>query len=189
MVKRVSQWFYRLSTGWVALAGLVIFILFSATVLPAQSAKMDADSAQAGTPDLSLFYTPADLYRMAEAYGEEGRQAFIHARLTFDVVWPVVYLFFLSTSISWLLKTSISPDSRLLSLNIVPMLAFLLDFLENFSNILIMARYPDPTPIIDWLAPIFTLSKWAMVGGSMMILLYAIYLKIRSLVRSNSHVA
>ena len=189
MIKRLSNWFYRLSTGWVALAGLVIFFIFSATVLPAQSAKIDTNSSQAGTPDLSVFYTPTDLYQMAEAYGEDGRQAFIYARLTFDVVWPLVYLFFLTTSISWLLKTSLPSDKALLSLNTLPLLAFLLDFLENFSNILVMARYPDHTPFIDWLAPTFTFFKWMMIAGSIIILFYAIALKIRSLVRRSSDVA
>lgn len=189
MIERISNWFYRLSFGWVALVGLVIFILFTAIVLPAQTSNMDKDAAQAGSPDLSLFYTPDDLYRMAEAYGQSGRQAFIHTRLTFDVVWPLVYLFFLTTSISWLLKTSLPPDSRLLLLNTVPLLAFLLDFLENFANILVMARYPDPTPVVEWLAPVFTLLKWTMVGASMVILLYALFLKLRSLLRRKSHVA
>lgn len=189
MVARISSWIYRLSVGWVALVALVIFILFSATVLPAQSARMDADSARAGSPDLSLFYTPADLYNMAEAYGEDGRQAFIHARLTFDVAWPLVYLFFLTTSISWLLKTSLPADSRLLRLNTLPLLAFMLDFLENFANILVMARYPEPTPVIAWLAPFFTLLKWIMVGGSMVVLFYGIILKVRSILRRHSYAA
>jgi flagellar biogenesis protein FliO len=37
-----------------------------------------------------------------------------------------------------------------------------------------MIRYPDRTPIIDILAPVFTLVKWVFVAGSFVLLLAAI---------------
>ena len=49
-----------------------------------------------------------------------------------------------------------------------------LDYLENLSTSLVMARYPDPTPVIVWLAPVFTLSKWIFVGGSFVVLVVGI---------------
>lgn len=169
-----SRWLYRISTGWVTLTALVVFLLFSILVLPRQSAGAGEVNGEAGTPDLSFFYTPDALYRMAEAYGEAGRQSFVDARLTFDVVWPLVYLFFLSTSISWLLSRGLAPGSRALRLNLLPAGAVLLDFLENFANILVMLRYPAHTPVIDWLAPLFTMTKWSLVGMSFAVLVFGI---------------
>jgi hypothetical protein len=189
MFDRLSNWLYHISTGWVPLAGLVIFLLFTVLVLPRQSASADEVSADAGTPDLSLFYTPDDLYRMAEAYGEAGRQAFVRARLTFDVVWPFVYLFFLSTSTSWLLKRGLPADSRALHLNLLPASAALLDFLENFANILVMLRYPAHTPVIYLLAPIFTFTKWSLVGASFIVLLAGIGMVLIKSFRRRKHVA
>lgn len=174
MITKISNMFYRVSKGWVAFCGLIIFILFTILVLPKQTTEANKSNADLGTPDLSIFYTPDELYRMAEAYGEAGRQAFIQVRLTFDVVWPLIYLLFLSTSISWLLLNSLPPDSRFLRVNLLPLLATLLDYLENFSNILIMSRYPMHTIIIEWLAPIFTLLKWMMVGASFVVLFLGI---------------
>lgn len=50
-------------------------------MLPQQQAtRAEQDTGSAKSPDTSLFYTPADLYRMAEAYGEEGRRAYVRAR-------------------------------------------------------------------------------------------------------------
>lgn len=184
-----SGWLYRVSTVWISLAALVIFLLFTILVLPRQSAGAGEVSGEAGAPDLSFFYTPDDLYRMAEAYGEAGRQAFVDARLTFDVVWPLVYLFFLSTSISWLLSRGLAPGSRALRLNLLPTGAVLLDFLENFANILVMLRYPAHTPVIEWLAPLFTMTKWSLVGMSFIVLVVGIGLVLIKSMRRKKYVA
>ena len=74
----------------VALLALVVFLLFTALVLPAQSAQAEAQFAGVGSPDTSFWYTPDDLYRMAEAYGAQGRPAYNRARFTFDIAWPLV---------------------------------------------------------------------------------------------------
>lgn len=170
MWKRISDWLSQVSTGWVALAGLVIFLLFSALVLPRQSAAAEEVAGGAGSPDTSISYSPADLYQMAEAYGEEGRSAYIRARFTFDVIWPLVYTLFLGTAISWLFGKAFAADSRLQRANLAPVLGALFDYLENVSTSLVMLRYPDQTAVVDVLAPVFTLLKWVFVGGSFVLL-------------------
>ena len=101
MGKRISDWLRRISTGWVALAALLIFLLFSALVLPQQATKAEKETGSPDSPDMSFFYSPSDLYEMAEAYGEQGRKAYVEARFTFDLIWPLVYTLFLATAISW----------------------------------------------------------------------------------------
>jgi hypothetical protein len=108
---------------------------------------------------------------MAEAYGPDGRAAYIRARLTFDVVWPLAYGFFLTASIAWVNKQAFPSGSRWQWANLAPLLGVLLDYLENLSTALVMGRYPDPTPVVDALAPIFTLLKWTFVNGSFVLLL------------------
>lgn len=169
-MKQISLWLYRYSSGWAALAGLGVFLLFTALVLPAQAKQAEAISGGAGSPDTSFFYTPEMLYQMAEAYGPSGRAAYLRARFTFDLVFPLVYGFFLTTSLSWALKRSLPPESRLRLANLLPLLAVGLDYLENLSAALVMARFPASTPVVDWLAPVFTLLKWIGVGGSFLLL-------------------
>ena len=80
------------------------------------------------------FSIPAsDLYQMAEAYGQQGRQAYIRARFTFDLVWPIAYGLFLTTAISWLLSKALPDGSRWHLLNIAPVLGMLFDYLENIG--------------------------------------------------------
>ena len=80
---KISNWLRRVSTGWVTLLGLIIFITFTALVLPGQAAQAEDSSGGAATPDLSFVYSVNDLYEMAELYGEMGRSDYVKARFTF----------------------------------------------------------------------------------------------------------
>jgi hypothetical protein len=171
MGKRLSDLIHRVSNGWVALSTLILFLLFTALVLPGQATKAEIESGGAPSPDTSFYYTADELYRMAEAYGEDGRRAYIRARFTFDLIWPLVYTAFLCTGISWLNRRAFEPDSLWQRANLAPVLGALFDYLENVSTSLVMARYPGQTPIVDGLAAIFTMVKWAFVNGSFLLLL------------------
>jgi hypothetical protein len=175
MTQRVSAWIHRASSGWVVFSALVIFILFMIFVLPRQASRAEADSTSTGSPDMSFYYTAEDLYQMADGYGEEGREAYIWARFTFDLIWPLVYAFFLCTGISWVYQRSFAIGSVWQRANIVPVLGAVFDYLENISASVVMARYPNPTAVLDILAPIFTMLKWTFVAGSFALLLVGVF--------------
>ncbi len=178
MGNRLSQWLRRISTGPVVWIALAVFVLFTALVLPGQSAQANASSAGAGSPDTSLFYAPADLYRMAEAYGPAGRAAYIRARFTFDLIFPVIYGAFLMTAVSWLNGRAFAPASRWQRTNLLPLVGCLFDYLENVSAALVMGRYPAHTPGLDLLTPAFTALKWTLLAASFMLLLAGVVLAL-----------
>jgi hypothetical protein len=91
--------------------------------------------------------------------------------MTFDVIWPVAYTLFLATALSWLYARAFAPGSPWRLANLAPVLGALLDYAENLSTSLVMLRYPARTPLVDTLAPLFTLTKWIFVGGSFALLL------------------
>jgi hypothetical protein len=166
MFAKLSNRLLKLSTGPLTLACLVLFLVFSALVLPDQAARAEVYSAEVGSPDTSLFYTADDLYRMAEAYGAAGRLAYIRARFTFDLIFPIVYGAFLATSISWLVKRANLDWATWGRLNLLPVAGVLFDFLENGSASIVMARYPQSTIVLEHLAGVFTLIKWIFIVGS-----------------------
>jgi hypothetical protein len=170
LFKQASLGLSRISSGWVALVALLIFVLFTSLVLPAQAESADELSAGAATPDLSIYYTAQDLYHWAEVYGPQGRKAYIRTRLTFDVIWPLVYTFFLATALSWTYARGFAPESVWQRANLAPVLGMIFDFLENVSTSLIMLRFPDVTPILDSLAGIFTMVKWGLMSASLILL-------------------
>ncbi len=181
---RLSNLFYRLSTGRVALAAFLGFIIFSATVLPLQARKAEVYSHGAGSPDTSWIYSAEELYQMAEAYGADGRADYVYARFTFDLIFPVVYLFFLGTSLSWSLAKIFADSNRLRLLNLFPVFGWAFDMLENISAALVFQRFPDPTLILADLAGMFTFIKWVFVYGSFLIVIPACFAAFWIYIRS-----
>lgn len=182
-MKKLSSFLYKNSKGWVVGVALVIFVVFSVLALPGQSAIAERYSQGSGSPDTSLFYSGGDLYAMAKWYGQEGRAAYIRARWTFDLAFPLVYTFFLATAASWLLNKLLPAGSRWRLLNLVPIIAMLLDFLENTATTLVMARFPTRCPPGELLAPILTPIKWLFVGASFAIILFGSLMVIIKIIR------
>jgi hypothetical protein len=172
-MKKLSRFFYKFSNGWVVLAALLIFILFAIFILPGFSEESARYANGMGSPDTILFYSGADLFSIAETYGEEGRQAFLDIRWTLDLVFPLIYTLFLITSASWLLCRVIPSGSKWRLLNLFPLAAFILDLLENSATSLVMLRFPEHCLFGEILAPIFSPLKWLAVAGSFLLVLWA----------------
>ncbi len=171
-MKRLSAFLQRLSASWVVLIALALLLYFFLRVLPDQAAQVERYAGEVGSPDTTFGYSAADLYRMAEVYGPEGRQAYVRARFTFDLVWPLVYTAFFVTAIGWLYRRAFPAGSRWQRANLFPFLALMLDYLENGAAALVMARYPFPTPVVAELTPVFTVLKWIAVSGCALLLVW-----------------
>ncbi len=176
--RSISAFFYQISKGLLVAAALLLFLLFVIFVLPKMSSQAESYSTGAGTPDTSLFYSPAALVHMAEMYGPEGRRAYVHARFTFDLAFPLIYTFFLITSISRLLDKRLAEDSSRRMLNLLPLVAMLLDLLENVCAAWVIGSYPVLHPTIAFLAVIFTPLKWLAVTSSFLVLGIAFCMEI-----------
>ena len=162
MFNRLSLWIVRISSGWVVLISVLIMILFMVFVLPNQAEQSKEYSGF--SPDTTFLYHPTKLISAAEAYGPEGRQAYIHSRWTFDLVFPLVYVGFLAVGISWFLNQH---DNRKIGhLNLLPLAAGVFDYLENTATTVVMAIYPKVSYLTAYLASGFTLVKWIFVYAS-----------------------
>lgn len=169
-MRKLSDWLNRISHGWVALAATLVFVPFVALVLPGQSRSSATAGAEVGSPDLSFWYAPEELYRMAESYGPTGRSAYVRARWSFDVVWPLVYVAFLSVTLAWTWGRRLANVRLGRRANLLPVAAGAFDLLENACTSLVMLRYPAHTPGVDLLAPISTLLKWTFLSASFALL-------------------
>jgi len=175
-MKQLSAFFYRVSTGWVALIGLLIFLLFSSLTLPVESTRMDAYAPGMSDPDTSLFYSGKNLLQMADAYGEAGRAAFLDVRWGFDLAFPFIFTFFYVTSISFLIRKGWGNSQKLPLINLIPLLGLLFDLAENTATSVVMAAYPLQNTWGQFMAPIFTPLKWFFVAISMLLVFIGLLL-------------
>ena len=59
-------------------------------------------------------------------------------------------------------------------MNLAPVLAMVMDYLENITVSTVMYRFPEQTPVVAALAPVFTLLKWILVGTSIALLFFGL---------------
>ena len=170
-MKKLSNWLYSICSTKLVIISIIIFIIFMVGVLPIVSNYTAKITGGSESPDTSIIYKADDLYKMAHDYGVMGRKAYIVLRFTFDLLWPLAYLFFMVAVISKLLSWAVAENSKLRYLNLLPFLGALFDYLENIGASIVVGRYPLKTAVIAELTPIMTLLKWIFISGGFIVLI------------------
>ncbi len=166
LIKQTTTWLLKVSSTRVMIASLVLMIGFMVFVLPNQARESTMETGSDRSPDTSFYYTPDDLYQMAEEYGESGREAYIHARWTFDLVFPLVYTSFLAIGISWFIQRLPDWGDIWKWANLLPILGGIFDLLENTAATLVFSMFPDRLHAVMVSASVLTLIKWVLVSAS-----------------------
>lgn len=179
--RATSEWAYRVLGRWPwALVAVVGFVTFLATVSTSQAEKTDEYAAGVDLPDTSPWYTPGDVYAAAEAIGQHGRDSYVEARYTFDVVWPLVYTIFFVVLISWVFRRVTAPGSRWRLINLFPLVPLLFDYLENLAAGIVMTRFPDETPVVVHALPVFSLLKWTTLSACFVLIVVGAVMTVRA---------
>jgi hypothetical protein len=156
-----------LTSPWLFGAAAILLALFIALVLPGQSAEASRFTPEGASFDTSLFYTPRQAFERAAAYSAEGRFAYIAARWSFDLAWPLVYGLFALTGCAFgLLRLGTGAADRW-KLSFLVLLGPALDFVENIAATVIMASVPAEP--LGWgiAASAATPLKWLFVSVGM----------------------
>jgi len=162
----------RISTIPTLIITCVIFVSFISFVLPRQKAAVEMYTREEGSPGLCFFPKPETVYEMAEAYGSEGRSAYIKALLVYDFAWPLVYSFFYLVCIH--LSLGYAHSQKVARLSSVALLPGLLDWTENFLSIVLLAAYPERMDATAWLMAVTTCLKWITMGAASCLLFYGL---------------
>jgi len=162
----------RLSTIPALIITFVLFISFISVVLPRQKAALEIYTHEAGSPGLSFFPKPDTVYRMAEAYGPQGRSAYINALLVYDFAWPLVYSFFYLVFIH--LTLGYAHSQKAARLSSVALLPGLLDWAENILSIVILSAYPERMDAAAWVMAVATCLKWITMGAASCLFVYGL---------------
>ena len=189
ILKKISSFFYQHIHWKLLVLAIALMVLFIAFVLPREAERSRIFTKSSASADTSLFYTSARLYEIAQEYSPEGISYYIRSRYTFDIAWPIVYMFFLLTALTITFRF-LSMNNNFRLLHLFALAAMLFDFIENGLVSIVFYRYPARTPVIAELTPFFTLFKWICIGASFLLLfiglLWLLIRKISTRIRKKS---
>lgn len=149
---------------------LIVMLVF----LPRAADGSVADGADVTTPDVAFFYSPAHLYRFAEAEGPAGRAQYVRDRLTLDVLFPITYGLFFTSAIALGLRRAFPGRPHLAQLGWTGLAAMAADLLENALLSAIMMAYPRRFVGLAWFAATASAVKWILVSAGMLLALFAL---------------
>ena len=152
-----------LTSPWLFAASIAVFALFMAFVLPGQATKAAEGAPEGASFDTSLFYTPVQAFDRAAAHTPEARFAYIAARWSFDLAFPLVYGLFALAGCAFGIARLGPWLSARPRLALVALLGPAFDFAENNAATVIMASVPVRP--LGWgiAASIATPVKWLFV--------------------------
>lgn len=185
MINSICSKLHEKANILVLVFSFFIFLSFVLFILPGESERSNEYFGGSQVPDTSFIYTGDDLHNMAREFGPGGRDYYIRSRLTFDVVWPVAYGFFLWAAIGNLGKPL--KDSAFKFIVLLPFSGVILDYLENAGASVVMFFYPDRIFLLNEIVPVFTFLKWIVIGISFFVIIILIAYRFIFLIRYSFH--
>jgi hypothetical protein len=105
--------------------------------------------------DTRIFYTPADVKKLLEALGKQGRQLYAATQLSLDLVFPLLYALLLA-----ILLLSVHEGEIERKLIVFPLLAMCADILENITIAYLALTFNEKESVLAWVSAMFTATKW-----------------------------
>ena len=173
MIEKLSNWLGSIAKGWLVLVLFVADGVFSGYILPGASAKIEAFSGGIGPLDLTFFPAVEKVLSAIAAYGVDGRPFYATIELTADIIYPIVYTFFFSLLMTYLLQRAFRKDSKLQRLNVLPFGAWAFDLLENICILTLLFSFPAQSPLVAGAMSLFNGIKWLFAGASLVMILVA----------------
>ena len=96
-MEKLTRLLNRLA-NWKTIVVLILIALpFNWVIFPMRSARLQELAGKSiSIIDVMFAYTPAQVYELVPAYGEQGRQLYALTELTVDLVYPILYNLLLS---------------------------------------------------------------------------------------------
>lgn len=135
-------------------------------------------SERAGGEKITTFdgryaYTPQEAHDLLEMMGKRGRRLYAFTQVTLDLIYPLVY-----SSLFLIMIFRLYGDPGYLLL--VPVIAFVADLLENFTNIyLALSHRQGSVPSLARFSSLCTWVKWSGVTISAILILVGIAVWLR----------
>lgn len=138
----------------------LLFVLSIIFLLPLMTTLMENIAGTAVTPDSDFFYDTSRLIEIKALYGPIGGDIYFKTRFTLDLLWPMVYLFFMINSLGVLLDKLRLDWCRRFIMSL-PFIGVILDLMENIFCSIYMCL--SQNVIISYSAVISSSLKWLVI--------------------------
>ena len=127
--------------------------------------------------DVRLYYSPTTMYRLFDAYGEEGRNNFCKM-LYVDMVFPAVY-----TAAIYCLADVLNDNEVIggMAKNIIcalVILAAFFDYCENTLLLRILAIFPQKSRSLSWMSACASTLKMICSNIAVLSLILSVFLSL-----------
>ncbi|MBN1891251.1 MAG: hypothetical protein JW780_00575 [Clostridiales bacterium] len=162
---RLSSFFYKGTRLWLVGLFLILIVLLFVS-LPVFEDILQIDENMTSL-DRHHIYSSDQVYEILTEWGESGRLKQLWLHLSWDLLFPLIYFFFLGFLISWLSKRGFKQHSKMQLLNLVSFVA-VVDILENISLFILILIFPANVFILSWIKTGLTLTKYYLFGPAIL---------------------
>lgn len=184
MLDRIVRQVERRATGKAIFASLISYVVLSA-LLNRASQILEQKTSGIVVPDLHFAISEAEVHRIFELYGGDGRRLYSYTILIVDTAYPLAYACFLGLSLVYLSRLLFSAQHSARYLCFLPILGTVADYSENIGLLTMGFTFPERWPVLGKITLICNSLKWICVGGSAFILvIFLLLLLVRRLLRA-----
>lgn len=148
----------RMAKAKVLIALFIATIPFLLFFTYRETALQDLSHECSPTLDPNLFYTSEDAYELFGKLEQRGRKLYAWTAITVDMVFPIIYSFFLSLLTIYIYQRCLIKKSPHF-LPILPFIAMLFDYGENVLIAFMLFNYPQEHTALASIASLFTKLK------------------------------
>jgi len=156
----------------------IYFPIFFFGNVPFGLSQIKPYSGGASILDVETYYTTTQAYQRLELFGEGGRAAYLRIFMG-DFIYPGLLGFFLSVSITLVLRSGLPAKSAWHKLNLLPLANLAADYLENILLMTLLLNYPSRLNLLATTAGYVTFTKnvfgmlsFLALGASLVIWFY-----------------
>ena len=170
----LTRFYFKLTNPWLALAsGALAGFLFSRLAAGLATLPPGAPSIF----DLQLAFTPQRFQFVMEQWGVAAMQNYVTG-MWMDYIYPVAYSLALAGFIAWLTVRPNQPPTRWqLALFSLPLIAGLLDWVENTLHLLMLAVLHATPSALVFIASLAAAIKWTLAAISILAILLLLLAK------------
>ncbi|TRX65969.1 hypothetical protein [Carboxylicivirga sp. M1479] len=104
-------------------------------------------------------YDSAYVSTLLAALGESGRYLYLWRQIPLDMIYPVLFILCYGSLLAYVLKKMKQLNTTLWNLCLIPLIAGVFDYAENFGIIRLLSAYPDVSVSLVTLTSAFSVIK------------------------------